>query len=142
MEPKFSKLERGAWGGLLATHSRMMAIIEEDLQTRCGISHVEFEILLRLTFAEENRLRIQELAERSILSRSGTSRLVERLEKSGFLKREKAMEDKRGAYAVLTTEGADKFREARRGHIGLVQKSFLRKYTAAELKTLGELLQR
>lgn len=71
LEPKFTKLERGAWGGLLATHSRMMATIEQDLQDRCGISHVEFEILLRLTFAEENRLRIQDLAERSVLSRSG-----------------------------------------------------------------------
>lgn len=142
MEPKFTKLERGAWGGLLATHSRMMSIIEEDLQSRCRISHVEFELLLRLTFADDNRLRIQDLAERSILSRSGTSRLVERLEKSGFLKREKAKEDKRGAYAVLTSEGADKFSEARRGHIGLVQEAFLGKYTADELKTLGDLLKK
>lgn len=142
MDSKFTKLERGAWGGLLATHSRMMATIEQDLQDRCGISHVEFEILLRLTFSEENRLRIQDLAERSILSRSGTSRLVERLEKSGFVKREKAKEDKRGAYAILTNRGAKKFSEARRGHIGLVQEQFLGKYSDEELKVLADLLQK
>ena len=142
MEPKFTKPEHEAWGGLLSTHSRMMSVIESDLQQRCGISHIEFEILLRLTFSEGNRLRIQDLAERSILTRSGTSRLVERLEKSGFVNRVKAAEDKRGAYAVLTDAGIAKFEVARKGHIALVKEEFLRKYSETELEALGELLNR
>ena len=142
MKTGFTKLERGAWGGLLALYSRLMIAIEEDLQTRCNISHVEFEILLRLTYADNNRLRIQELAERSLLSRSGTSRLVERLEKAGLLERAKAKEDKRGAYAILTPEGAEKFRVAHKDHIGLVKDIYLNQYSKEELKTLAGLLQR
>lgn len=142
MEPKFTTSEKLAWGGLLATHSRMMAVIETDLQQRCGISHIEFEILLRLTFAKENRMRIQDLAEKSILTRSGTSRLIERLEKSGMVTRVKATEDKRGAYAVLTKAGIEKFKIAREGHIALVKKEFLQNYSETELKDLGALLDR
>lgn len=142
MEPTFSKREHQAWGNLLGVHSRMMSVIESDLQSRCGLSHVEFEILLRLNFADKNQLRIQELAERSILTRSGTSRLVERLEKTGLLKRIKATDDKRGANAVLTKAGIEMFSRARKGHIALVKQEFLGKYTDAELDTLAELLGR
>ena len=142
MEPKFTKPEYKAWGGLLSAHSRMMSVIETDLQQRCGISHIEFEILLRLTFTDGNRLRIQDLAERSILTRSGTSRLVERLEKSGLVSRVKATDDKRGAYAVLTKAGSEKFEIARKGHIALVKEEFLQNYSESELKNLGELLNR
>lgn len=142
MSGNFSKLEKGAWGGLLATHSKMMEIIENDLQSRCGISHVEFEILLRLTFAPDNRARIQDLAANSLLTRSGTSRLVDRLEKSGWVTRTKAKEDKRGAYAALTVAGAAKFADARIGHVGLVKDEYLSKYTDDELALLGELLAR
>jgi DNA-binding MarR family transcriptional regulator len=137
MENDFTKLEKGAWGGLLGLHGRMMRAIEADLQSRCHISHVEFEILLRLSWAENRRLRIQDIAAQSVLTRSGISRLIERLEGAGLLRREQAAEDKRGAYAILTDAGMGRFHEALGGHIALVRREFLQNYSDDELALIA-----
>ena len=80
MSPGFSKLQQKAWGGFLSTYTRLNRQIEEDLQEHGRVSHVEFEILLRLFWEQNHRLRIQDLAAQSILTQSGTSRAIERLE--------------------------------------------------------------
>lgn len=137
MKNAFSASEKAAWGGLLRTHSRMDALIEEDLNSRLGISHIEFEVLLRLSFAEKRRLRIQDLAALSLLTKSGMSRAVERLVKAGFVTRETAPEDRRGAYAVLTESGLDRFRAAAEDHMTLVRRKFLSLYTDTELQQMA-----
>ena len=70
---RFTELEGDAWGGLLGVHGRLMRLIERDLVERCGISHPEFEILLRLSWAHGQRARVLDLAAASVLTRSGTS---------------------------------------------------------------------
>lgn len=133
----FNELEGNAWGGLLGMHARMMRAIEADLQARAGISHAEFEVLLRLSWAEGHRLRLQDLEARAIMSRSGISRIVERLEKSGLVIRETATEDRRGAYAVLTRKGQAEFAKALRAHVALVRRNFLALYSERELHQMA-----
>src|SRR5262245_47012726 len=91
----FSPTEHDAWGGFLKTYARIYRLVEADLLEHSRLSHVEFEVLLRLWWEEGHRLRIQELAARSILTRSGMSRVVERLEEAGLVRREGAVEDRR-----------------------------------------------
>jgi DNA-binding MarR family transcriptional regulator len=137
VDDDFTELEGSAWGGLLGMHARMMRAIEADLQARAGISHAEFEVLLRLNWAEGRRLRLQDLEARTIMSRSGISRIVERLEKSGLLTRETAPEDRRGSYAVLTRKGRTEFAKALRAHVALVRRDFLTLYSERELQQMA-----
>lgn len=142
MSEFFSRLERGAWGGFISTQSKIFRKIEEDLQSRFGISHSEFEVLLRLFLSQENKVRIQELAAKSLLSHSGTSRLVDRLVRAGHVIRAGAVEDRRGAYAVLTSSGRDFFRKVAIEHTALVRREFLAHYSEAELEVMAEFWSR
>ncbi len=133
----FTPLEGDAWGGLLGVHGRLMRLIEHDLAERCRISHVEFEVLLRLSWAEGRRMRIQDLAADSVLTRSGVSRVVERLERVGLVIRESAPEDRRGAYAILTDAGLAMLRTALAGHVALVRARFLDRFGPDELEQMA-----
>ena len=117
-------------------------MVDTDLQEHSRITHVEYEILLRLSWEESHRLRIQDLAAQSILTRSGVSRVVERLEKAGLVTREEASEDRRGAYAVLTEAGAERFRAAARAHIAFVRRNFLGLFNEEELKQMSAFWRR
>lgn len=138
----FDELERAAWGGFIAAQSTMFARIEDDLRARFALTHTEFEVLLRLFKSPTGKMRIQELAARSLLSRSGTSRAVERLERAGYVARLAAVEDGRGAYAALTELGREHFAKAAPAHVELVRDSFLRKFSRDELAVLAALLRR
>lgn len=142
MPKTFTECEQNAWGGFLGTYAKLNRLIEEDLQAHSHITHVEFEVLLRLSWNEAHRMRIQDLAAESILTRSGISRVVERLEKAGLVTREEAPEDRRGAYAVLTESGAERFRVAAQKHGECVRMNFLGKFSEDELKTMGEYWKR
>ncbi|MBK7916726.1 MAG: MarR family transcriptional regulator [Chloroflexi bacterium] len=142
MDNAFTLLEQGAWGGLLGIYGSLMRRIEADLQEHSRISHVEFEVLLRLSWAEGHRLRIQDLAEQSVLTRSGVSRMVGRLEQAGLVTREHATEDRRGAYAVLTEAGLDHFHRALQAHIVFVRRNFLEFFNNEELAQMAEFWQR
>ena len=135
---RFTELEGAAWGGLLGAHGRLMRLIERDLADRCDISHPEFEILLRLSWAEDHRARIQDLAAASVLTRSGTSRAVARLERLGLVRRETAQEDRRGNYAILELAGAGLLEQALDGHVPLVRAAFLALFTSKELEAMAE----
>lgn len=142
MEADFTELEQAAWGGLLGMYGRMFRKIDADLLARFQLTHVEFEVLLRLSWAEGRRLRIQDLAARSVLTRSGISRVVERLERAGLVTREGAAEDRRGAYAVLTESGLRHFQAALRAHVAFVREHFLSRFSQAELAQMAEFWQR
>ena len=137
MSPGFSKLQQNAWRGFLSTYTRLNRQIEEDLQEHGRISHVEFEILLRLFWEQNHRLRIQDLAAQSILTQSGTSRAIERLEKAALVIREAASEDRRGAYAVMTEAGIERFRVVMEKHIMFVKAHFLSYFADPELEQMA-----
>lgn len=138
----FDEVERAAWGGIIAIHGRLMHEVEEDLRINSGLTHPEFEVLLRLYFAEDHRARIQDLAADSILTPSGMSRLVSRLEERDFVIRHRAEEDGRGAYAELTKRGQEAFATAADHHISFVRGSFLSKFTRDELRMMGAFWER
>jgi DNA-binding MarR family transcriptional regulator len=138
----FDAVERAAWGGLIAIHGRLMHEVAEDLRITSGLTHPEFEVLLRLSFAPDHRIRIQDLAAESILTASGMSRVVSRLEARALVVRHRAEEDGRGAYAELTDTGASAFEAAATHHMRFVRDAFLSKYTKAELRLMGDLWTR
>jgi DNA-binding MarR family transcriptional regulator len=138
----FSELERGAWGGLLAVQGGLMRRVAEDLEQNSHVTHPEFEVLLRLWWTDGGRARIQDLAATSLLTRSGLTRVIERLERKGLVTRSRAPEDGRGAYAELTPAGAERFAGAARHHIDYVRREFLSRFSHDELRTLGALLAR
>jgi len=142
MSEGFSKLEQEAWGGFLSAYSSIYRVVEADLLEHSGITHVEFEVLLRLSWEEGHRLRIQDLAARSILTRSGVSRVVERLEKAGLVRREGAVEDRRGAFAILTEAGVERFHVAARAHVDFVRRNFLGLFIDEELKQMAAFWRR
>jgi len=142
MDDHFSKLEQGAWGGFLNAYAHINRLVEEDLQEHSRLTHVEFEVLLRLSWEADHRLRIQDLAAQSILTRSGVSRVVERLEKAGLVTREEAPEDRRGAYAVLTAAGLERFARAAEVHIAFVRAHFLAHFTDEELAQMADFWRR
>lgn len=137
MDDYFTDAEAAAWGGFLSTHGRLAKQLEVNLRRTAGLSHAEYEVLLRLFREDDGRLRIQALAAESILTHSGTSRLIDRLEGAGLVKRTNAEEDKRGAYAVLTDKGREHFMEAALQHTALVRELFLSHFSGAELKKMG-----
>jgi DNA-binding MarR family transcriptional regulator len=142
MDNDFTKIEGLAWGKLLSVHASMLNQLEEMLQTQHHISHGEFEVLLRLFWTPDKRQRIRDLAEASVLTRSGMSRLVERLVQAGLVRREGATEDGRGAYAVLTTVGQERFEAALASNIALVRQRFLNLYSQQELEQMGAFWER
>lgn len=142
MTELFNRCEQAAWGGFLSAYARMNRFIEDDLQAHSHLTHVEFEVLLRLSWSDTHRMRIQDLAAESILTRSGISRVVERLEKAGLVTREEAPEDRRGAYAVLTEAGAERFRIAAQKHSECVHTHFLSKFSEEELQTMATFWER
>ena len=137
MDPVFTITEAQAWGGYVSTHGRLSKRLEENLRRVSGLSHAEYEVLLRLFRSDEGRMRIQAIAEQSVLTHSGTSRLIDRLEGAGLVEREEAEEDKRGFYVVLTAAGREHFMQAAQQHTAYVRELFLRHFTEDELKQLA-----
>jgi len=136
------RAELGAWRGLLRVHSRMTKALDAELIAEHGISLSSYEVLLFLADAPDGRLRMSELADGVLLSRSGLTRLVDRMERDGLLRRERCEDDARGFNALITTEGRDLFQSARRTHLDGVRELFLSHLSADELRTLARLWEK
>jgi DNA-binding MarR family transcriptional regulator len=113
------------WREFLHVHARLMRRMDEELQANHGLSVAEYDALLQLAAAPDRRLRMSALADRVLLSRSGITRLVDRLVASGMVERSSCSTDARGAEAVLTAGGLDRLRAASRTHLDGVDTWFL-----------------
>ena len=101
-----------AWRLLLIAHARLVNKINKRV-TDAGVIAIEwYDVLLSIEMAPDKRLRMSELADAVLLSRSGLTRLVDRLEAAGYLRRETCPSDRRGSFAVLTEEGEEARRRA------------------------------
>lgn len=129
------------WRSFLRAHASVTTRLEGELADT-GLPLPWYDVLLQLVEAPRRRLRMAELAERVLLSRSGLTRLVDRLQAEGYVTRERSADDARGTYTVLTRAGFDALRLAAPVHLAGVRDHFLRLYTEDELRTLGELLAR
>jgi DNA-binding MarR family transcriptional regulator len=141
-EPCLDDRELRAWRGLLRAHAALTKALDNQLEAGHGLPLMSYEVLMQLADADERRMRMRDLASSVILSRSGLTRLVDRLEADGLLRRESCSSDARGAFAVLTDTGHEKLRAARATHLAGVRSMFLAHFDDAELDTLGDAWER
>ena len=134
--------ELRAWRGMLRAHAALTKALDADLESTHGLPLSSYEVLMYLNDAEGRRMRMRDLAASVILSRSGLTRLADRLEREGLIRRESCSSDARGAYAVLTPAGVEKLAVARATHLAGVRTLFLEHFSAAELEALGEAWER
>jgi DNA-binding MarR family transcriptional regulator len=134
--------ELAAWRGLLVTHSRIVAALDEELEREHGLPLGSYEVLLNLAEAPDNSLRMGELAERLLLSRSGLTRLVDRLATRGLVERHSCPSDRRGTYARLTPAGMELFRRARPTHLRGVRELFLGPLSATDQDRLAAIWEK
>ncbi len=122
---ELTPLELGAWRGFLRAHAGIVRDLDDELQAAHGLPLTSYEVLLYLAEAPGKRLRMSELASSLLLSQSGVTRLVDRLEREGLVRRERCEEDGRGFFAVLSEAGEARFREVRPTHLAGVRRRFL-----------------
>jgi DNA-binding MarR family transcriptional regulator len=134
---ELSAAELGAWRGFLRAHSVLVKALDAEMQAAHGLPLSSYEVLITLRTAPGKRLRMAELADRVILSRSGMTRLVDRLAREGLLEREPCDSDARGYFAVLTRAGEELLAAARPKHLDDVRRRFLEHFDAEELATLA-----
>ncbi len=129
--------ELAAWRGLLRVHAALTKALDAELDDEHGIPLISYEVLMVLHDAPGRRMRMSDLADSVILSRSGLTRLVDRLERDGLLVRAACCDDARGSFAVLTEEGVARLAAARRTHLAGVRERFLSRFTPDELDVLA-----
>ena len=134
--------ELGAWRGLVRVHAALARELDAELDACHGLPLSSYEVLRSLSNMPTGRMRMAELAEHVLLSRSGMTRLIDRLEREGLVSRSTCDLDGRGCYAVLTDHGREKVEQARRTHIAVVREGFLRHFTGDELRQLATLFER
>ncbi len=132
----------GAWVRLLRSHAAVTRAMSADLVSDHGLTINDYEALLHLSRADEGAMRRVDLAERLLLTPSGVTRLLDGLERAGWVTKGSCPGDARVTYAVLTAEGRGKLRHASRSHVAQVRALFEERYTQAELETLASLLGR
>jgi DNA-binding MarR family transcriptional regulator len=129
--------ELAAWRGMLATHSRVIAALDEDLEREHGLPLGSYEVLLHLAEAPDRSLRMGALADGLLLSRSGLTRLVDRLAARGLVERHSCPDDRRGTFARLTPAGLELFERARPTHLRGVRERFLSHLDGEDLDNLA-----
>lgn len=125
-----------AWRGFLRAHQALFRVLDEELQRETGVPFVHYDVLVQLANAG-GRLRMRDLAGRLLVSRSGATRLIDRMEKDGHVVRERCSQDGRGQYAVLTAEGLATLERARPTHLRGVRHRFLAQIDDAQLMAVG-----
>src|SRR3954465_12721656 len=134
--------ELRAWRGMLRVHATLTKALDADLEAAHGLPLSSYEVLLHLDDAEGHRMRMSDLAAMVILSRSGLTRLVDRLEREGLIERQSCASDARGSFASLTPAGRRKLAAARATHLAGVRAMFLDHFTPEEQDLLGAAWER
>jgi DNA-binding MarR family transcriptional regulator len=133
----FTETELAAWRGMLVVNSRVTRQLDAQMQAAHGLSVSAYEVLLFLVEAPDHRMRMSEIADQVLLSRSGCTRLVDRLARLGYVSRSAADGDGRGLYAELTDAGVDMAQMARVTHRAGVRRYFLDALDDADERALA-----
>src|SRR6267154_2899574 len=128
-----------AWNTLLRAHATLLRQLETDLESKTGLALADFDVLAQLAIAGGS-LRMTELADRALISRSGMTRRVARLVREGLVRRAHADADARGVVVRLTTSGLDRLTVAAPVHMRGVSDLFLTKLEDQELAVLESAL--
>ncbi|MBA2364044.1 MAG: MarR family transcriptional regulator [Chloroflexia bacterium] len=142
MDENLAESRLAAWRAFLNAHAAVIGLIEREMTEAGQLPLSSYDVLVALSQASQKRLRMHELADRVVLSRSGLTRLVDRLEVEGLLTRERCGTDKRGAYAVLTQKGREALREAWPAYARGISEHFASILTDPEVELLTGILRR
>lgn len=129
-----------AWRGVLFASARTLQVAEPDLIAKAGFPLTWLDVLAQLYDAGLDGLRMQELEQRSLFTRSGLTRLVDRIEAAGLVRREPVPGDRRGVQVVLTAEGRRSHDTAFADHNTLIEREFGRRLTEAQLQAVADAL--
>jgi DNA-binding MarR family transcriptional regulator len=135
-------LATSAWGAVLQVHAAVVPVLDKKLKAEAGMALSWYDVLLELAGAPQRKLRMSELAERVVLSRTRVSRLVDEIVAAGLVVREQNPQDGRSAYAALTDEGLRRYRAAAPVYLAGIDEHFSGKLDDAELTAVALALQR
>lgn len=131
LEPRDQRL--APWRAFLLAHARVVRRLDEELRAEHDLTIGEYDALLTIAQAPERRIRMRHLADEVILSKSGVTRLIDRLVDDGLVERSACLSDARGAEAVLTERGMARLRAASKTHLRGIDEHFLTILDSAEL---------
>jgi DNA-binding MarR family transcriptional regulator len=134
--------EMAAWHGFIRAHAVVVRRLSAELEAEHGLSLPTYEVLAHLSEAPGMRLRMSELAGHATLSPSGLTRLVDRLERDGLVRRERCGEDARVVYATLTAPGKRKLEDAWPTHLRGVRAHVVDRLDCDEQSTLARTMER
>ena len=134
--------ELAAWRGMLEAHAGVTQQLDAQMHAEHGLSVSAYEVLMFLADAPAHQLRMSEIAQRVLLSRSGCTRLVDRLVRLGYVTRSADAADGRGTYARLTGAGLEKITAARVTHREGIRRFFLDRLTTTDQIALGDIWTR
>jgi DNA-binding MarR family transcriptional regulator len=134
--------EQRAWRGTIAGAILFVDQLDRDLRTAHDLTLADYEILVHLSEADDDRLRMSELADAALVSRSRLTHRVNRLGERGLVEREACPTDKRGTYAVLTAAGRALLERAAPTHVASARTHLIDHLSPAEFEVLGEVLGR
>ena len=129
-----------AWRGVLFASARVLRVADLALIEREGFPMTWLDVLAQLYDAPGNGLRMQELEERSLFTRSGLTRLVDRIEAAGLVRREPVPGDRRGVRVVLTPEGRRRHDDAFVEHFRVIEREFGRRLTPDQQRAVADAL--
>jgi DNA-binding MarR family transcriptional regulator len=132
-----SEAELASWRGFLRVHAALARDLDAELMAGHGLPLSSYEVLLTVADAPDERMRMSEIADSVLLSRSGVTRLVDRLERDGLVERIPCEDDARGQYAVLTERGREAFDAARATHLAGVRRLFLERLECDDLRRMA-----
>jgi DNA-binding MarR family transcriptional regulator len=129
--------EMAAWAGFMTMRFKLLAQLARELQRQTGLSEADYDVLVALSDAPEQRLRLGELGARLDWEKSRLSKQISRMSTRGLVAREDCVTDSRGAYAVLTKAGRTAIESAAPIHVELVRTWFIDALTPAQLKAMS-----
>jgi DNA-binding MarR family transcriptional regulator len=141
MVSELKPAEERAWRAFLDAQAAVLRLLETELIKKEDMTLAEFDVLIQLRMSPERRLRMTELSERVRLSRSGLTRLVDRLARAGLVKRGRCAGDRRGTFAILTPAGTTRLRRAAPVHLAGIREHFGKRLSAAQLNAVAEALE-
>ena len=131
-----------AWRSYLQSHASIVRMLDAELVAEHGMTTRDYEVLLYLAQSSDRKLPMSALAERTMLTRSGITRLVDGLVDCGLIERVACASDARVSYAQLTDDGYEKLRAAGCAHVQSIHRLFLEHFTHEEVDQLASLLSR
>ena len=142
MAAGISNEEFRAYAALIASSTLLQRAVEQNLREQAGLTQVQFEILMNLSIAGDSGMRMAQLADALIVSRSGLSYQVAQLEARGWISRQRFGDDERGVVAHITPKGERMRQRVFAGHVDVVRNAFLDVIEPRELETLTVALER